>query len=56
LFLVLVGRSNDANINSHGPRAADGLKLALLKHAEQLQLKLQWHVSNFVEKESAAIR
>jgi hypothetical protein len=27
-----------------------------LKNAEQLGLKLQWHVSYFVEKESAAIR
>jgi hypothetical protein len=56
LLQVLVGRSNDANINSRSPRAPDGLKLTLLKHAEQLGLKLQWHVSNFVEEQSAAIR
>src|SRR4029077_4022683 len=56
LLQVLVGRSNDANINSRGPRAPDGLKLTLLKHAEQLGLKLQWHVSNFIEEQSATIR
>src|SRR5215831_15614946 len=56
LLEVLVGCSNDANINSRGPRASDGLKLPLLQHAQQLGLKLQRHVSYFVKKESAAIR
>jgi hypothetical protein len=27
-----------------------------LEYAEQLGLKLQWHVSNFIEEQSAAIR
>src|SRR6266850_8459732 len=56
LLQVLVGRSNDANIDSSGTRAANGLKFTLLENAEQLGLKLQWHVSNFIEEQSAAIR
>src|SRR6516225_11951086 len=56
LLQVLVGCSNDANINSRSPRASNGLKLTLLKHAQQLGLKLQRHVSYLVEKEGAAIR
>jgi hypothetical protein len=56
LLQVLVGRSNDANIDSRCTRAAHGLKLTLLEHAEQLGLKLQWYVSDFVEKQSATIR
>src|SRR5258708_18072522 len=53
---VLVGRSNDANIDSRGARTAYGLELTLLKHTEQLGLKLQWHISNFIEEQSAPIR
>src|SRR4029077_8627557 len=56
LLQVLVGCSNDANIDSRCTRAADCLKLTLLKHAEQLGLKLQWHVSDFIEEQSATIR
>jgi tetratricopeptide (TPR) repeat protein len=56
LSQVLVGCSNDTNIDSRCTRAAHGLKLTLLEHAEQLGLKLQWHVSNFVEEQRAAIR
>src|SRR5262249_38290860 len=55
LFQVLVGCGNHPNINPGSTGAADGLKLTFLEHAEQLGLKLQWHVSNFVEKESATI-
>jgi hypothetical protein len=56
LLQILIGCSNDANIDSRCTRAADGLKLTLLEHAEQLGLKLQWHVSNFVEEQRATIR
>src|SRR6266850_2439411 len=56
LLQVLVRRSNDANIDSSGTRAANGLKFTLLENAEQLGLKLQWHVSNFIEEQSATIR
>src|SRR6202043_824773 len=53
---VLVGGRNNANIGARCPRAADCLELTLLQDAEQLGLKLQWHVSNFIEEQSAAIR
>src|SRR6266404_5138579 len=56
LFQVLVGCSNDANIDSCCACTADRLKLTLLEHAEQLGLKLEWHVSNFIEEQSAVIR
>src|SRR5260370_15336798 len=52
----LVGGGNDTNVDSRRSVTAYCLKLTLLKNAEQLRLKLQWHVSNFVEKESATIR
>jgi hypothetical protein len=52
----LVGRRNNANIDSRCPRAADCLKLALLQDAEQFGLKFQWHVSNFIEEQGATIR
>ncbi len=53
---ILVGRSDDANIDSRGARTAYGLELTLLKHTAQHGLKLQWHVSNFIEEQSATIR
>src|SRR4029077_16285897 len=56
LLQVLVGCSNHANIDSRCTRAAHGLKLALLEHAEQLGLKLQWHVSHFLEEQRPTIR
>jgi hypothetical protein len=56
LLQVLVGRRNDANIDSRCTCTADWLKLTLLEHAEQLGLKFQWHVSNFIEEQSATIR
>src|SRR5260221_5441070 len=55
LFQVLVGRSDDTNVDSRCARAADCLKLTFLQDAEHLRLNLQWHVSNFIEEQSAAI-
>src|SRR6202035_2486469 len=53
---VLVGRRNNANIDSRCPRAADCLKLTFLQDAEQFGLKFQRHVSNFIEEQGATIR
>src|SRR5258708_22812115 len=53
---VLVGRRDDANIDPRGTRASYGLELALLEHTEQLGLKLQRQVSDFIEKQRATIR
>src|SRR6266404_3253907 len=53
---VLIGRRDDTNIDARGTGAAYGLELALLYHAEQRGLKLQWHVSNFIKKPCASVR
>src|SRR4029077_19578736 len=47
---------DDANIDSCCTRAAHCFKLTLLEHAEQLGLKLEWHVPNFLEEQSPVIR
>jgi hypothetical protein len=52
----LVGRSNNANIDSRCARAANCLELALLEHTQELRLKFKRHVSNFIEEQSATIR
>src|ERR1700720_4019027 len=53
---ISIGRRDHTNIDARGTSAAYGLELALLEHAEQLGLKLQWHVSNFIKKQCAAVR
>src|SRR5712675_3146788 len=53
---VLIGRRDDTNIDARGTGAAYGLELALLEHTEQLRLKLHWHVSDFIQKQCAAVR
>src|SRR6266404_3191295 len=53
---VSIGRRYDTNIDARGTVAAYGLELALLYHAEQRGLKLQWHVSNFIKKPCASVR
>src|SRR5258705_1000371 len=53
---VLIGRRDDTNIDARGTGAAYGLELALLKDTEQLGLKLHWHVSDFIQKQCAAVR
>src|ERR1700741_3334910 len=53
---VPIGRRDDTNIDARGAIAAHGLELALLKDTEQLGLKLQWHVSNFIKEQCASVR
>src|SRR5258707_3886500 len=53
---VLIGRRDDTNIDARGTGAAYGLELALLEHTEQFRLKLHWHVSDFIQKQCAAVR
>src|SRR5258708_4937773 len=53
---VLIGRCDDTNIDARGTGAAYSLELALLEHPEQLRLKLHWHVSDFIQKQCAAVR
>src|SRR5690242_9634320 len=56
LLQVLVGRSNDPNIDSRGANATHGLELTLLEDTQELRLKFNRHVSNFVEEQSATVR
>src|SRR5712671_5912695 len=53
---VLIGRRDDTNIDARGTGAAYSLELALLEDTEQLGLKLHWHVSDFIQKQYAAVR
>src|SRR5712675_3336530 len=53
---VLIGRRDDTNIDARGKGAANSLELALLEDTEQLGLKLHWHVSDFIQKQCAAVR
>src|SRR6266404_6753106 len=53
---VLIGRRDDTNIDARGTGAAYSLELALLENTEQLGLKLHWHVSDFIQKQCAAVR
>ena len=50
-----VGGGADANVDPHRPRAPHPFERTVLHHAEKLFLGLQWHQSNLVEEERAAI-
>jgi|SRR5215471_4037509 len=51
-----VSQGNSDPFDLRCTHAAHGLKLTLLEHAEQLGLKLQWQISNFVEEQRATVR
>ena len=54
---VSIGGGNDANVRDFsGACQADWFELAFLENTEDLRLKFQRHVSNFIEKQRAAIR
>src|SRR5260370_19159287 len=53
---VSIGGGHDANVHLSGACTADCFELALLEHSEDLRLKFQRHISDFVEKQSATIR
>src|SRR6266851_3162126 len=52
---VSIARHDDTNIDPRGADAAYGLELAFLEYAKKLGLKLQRHVSNFVEEQRSTI-
>src|SRR5258708_22502726 len=52
---VSIARRDDTNIDPRGTGAAHSLELALLEHSKKLGLKLQRHVSNFVEEQRSTI-
>src|SRR4029077_5499142 len=53
---ISIGCRDNTNIDSRCARAAYGLELALLEDTEQLGLKLQRHVSDFIKKQCASVR
>src|SRR5258708_28977511 len=52
---VSIARRDDTNIDPRGTDAAYSLELAFLEHSKKLGLKLQRHVSNFVEEQRSTI-
>ena len=54
LLQVAVGRGDQAHVDADGLDAADPLELALLEHAQQLDLHLVGDLANLVEEERAA--
>lgn len=56
LLKVFVRRGDDPHIHLDGPRAAHALEGLLLKDAEDLGLRLQAHVPDFVEEQRAVVR
>jgi hypothetical protein len=52
---VAVGRGDDAHVHRHRPVAAERPELALLQHAQQLDLEGRAGFADFVEEQRAAI-
>src|SRR5260370_12751813 len=52
---VSIARRDDANVDPRGTDTAYSLELAFLEDAKKLGLKLQRHVSNFVEAQRSTI-
>src|SRR5918998_2049690 len=55
LFQIFVCRSNDSHIYLGGDLATDRIELPLLQNAQQFRLGRERHVTDFVEKERAAM-
>ena len=53
---VAVGRRDDAHVDADRLVAADALELALLQHAQQLDLGLERQLADLVEEQRAAVR
>ena len=51
---IAVGRGDDARLERHLVVAADRAHLALLEHAQQLDLHLERHLADLVEEDRAA--
>ena len=56
LLEILVGRRNQAHVGLDRLGAADALELALLQHAQQLDLRREVDVADLIEKQRAALR
>src|SRR5262249_9089955 len=52
---VLVGRTDDADIDLYRSAAANPLDHLILQKAQELNLDRQWHIADFVEKQGAGM-
>lgn len=52
---VGVGGGDHADVDVNGFRGADALELALLEDAQELGLRIQGHVADFIEEERAVV-
>ena len=52
---VAIGGGDHARIDANGLRAAHALELLLLQHAQQLHLRLERQLADFVEEDRAAV-
>src|SRR5688500_12720906 len=53
---VAISRGHETDVDADRPVAAEPLELLLLQDAEKLRLQLERNVSNFIEKQRAAVR
>ena len=53
---IAIRRRDDADVDLDRRRAADALELLLLEHAQQLGLKIEPHLGDFVEQQRSAVR
>jgi hypothetical protein len=54
-FQIAVGGGDNADIGLDGFVAADALEFLILEQPEDFPLRCQWHVSNLVQKNRAAV-
>src|SRR5215471_19700988 len=52
---ILIGRRDYAHVNANTCRGTDGLKALFFEDAKDFGLRLYRHVSDFIEKECAAV-
>ena len=52
---ILVSGRDDAHVDFHGARGADGLELPGLKHAQQFDLEVKRQIAHFVQEDRAAM-
>ena len=55
LFKILVSGSNDPHIGFHSRMTAHPVKMPIRQDSEQSRLKVKRHVTNFIQKQGAAI-
>ena len=55
LLEIAIGGGDHANVDFLRPRAAHGLKLPFLQHAQQLDLEVDGQLADLVEKDRATV-